>query len=96
MTDNKLSPLEEAVKRAKDRWDDIGEEFSESDFIEGWNAYANYQKHHTKELLDALKEVSPLIDEIILRLPTGKNRNDVCDFNIKIKSIIQKHEGGTH
>jgi hypothetical protein len=52
-------------------------------------------KEYNKVLLEALKDVSPLIDELIFRLPTGKNRTEVCDFNIKIKAAIQKENQQT-
>ena|SRR5690349_19292963 len=42
------------------------------------------------EMFELLEEVSPLIDEIIHRLPTGNGRNEICDFNIKLKSLLTK------
>ena len=39
--------------------------------------------------LEALKEVSPLLDGLINRTPTGKKRNELCDMNIKVKTEIQ-------
>lgn len=41
-------------------------------------------------LLEALIEVSPLIDGLINRTRTGKKRDELCDLNIKVKSAIAK------
>lgn len=45
------------------------------------------------DLYFALKEVSPLIDGLINRTPTGKKRDELCDLNIKVKSALLKATG---
>lgn len=42
------------------------------------------------DLLEALNDVSPLLDGLINRTSTGKKRDELCDLNIKIKSAINK------
>lgn len=43
-----------------------------------------------EELIEALKECSPLIDGLINRTPSGKQRNELTDINIKVKTILEK------
>lgn len=43
------------------------------------------------ELVEALMEVSPLLDGLINRTPTGKQREELCDMNIKVKSALAAH-----
>lgn len=45
-----------------------------------------------EDLLEALKEVSPLLDGLINRTPTGKKREELCDINLQVKSAISKAE----
>lgn len=44
------------------------------------------QKRFTKMLL---KEISPLLDKLILLTPTSEIRNSMCDVSIYIKCIIK-------
>lgn len=44
-----------------------------------------------KMLFDSLAECSPIIDGLINRTPTGKARNELCDLNIKTKTVIEKY-----
>ena len=49
-------------------------------------------KQRNDELVEALEEVSPLIDGLINRTPTGKKRNELCDMNIKVKQALKNNE----
>lgn len=49
-----------------------------------WNSHDNN--------LEILKEMAPLVEELILRLPTGRTRNDVTGFNIKLLNAIANAE----
>lgn len=44
----------------------------------------------SKDLYNALLEVSPLIDGLINRTPSGKQRDELCDMNIKVKTSLSK------
>lgn len=44
----------------------------------------------SKDLLKACKKVSPLLDGLINRTPSGKKRNELCDINILVKTAINK------
>lgn len=38
----------------------------------------------------ALNEVGPLLDGLINRTPSGYKRNELCDLNIKVKTILNQ------
>ena len=45
--------------------------------------------------LEILKEISPFIDELINKTPTGERRNYLTDIKIKLKSAILNNENIT-
>lgn len=42
------------------------------------------------ELLEALQKCSPVIDQLINQTASGTYRNELCDLNILLKTVIQK------
>ena len=49
-----------------------------------------YLRDAAPDLYKALSEVSPLLDGLINRTPTGKKRDELCDLNIKVKAALLK------
>jgi hypothetical protein len=43
-----------------------------------------------KNMYYALKEYSALLDGLINRTPTGKQREELCDMNINVKTILNR------
>lgn len=54
-------------------------------------AYNEYDqlKEENQKLREALRETSPIIDRLINRTPSGKQRNELCDINIKVKTALE-------
>lgn len=56
--------------------------------LSNWNEIIHRVNLH-EELIEALKECSPLIDDLINKTPTSEYRNRLTDINIKLKTYIK-------
>lgn len=69
---------------------DIGRKFDVEQYEEIEEIVRRVNLH--EKLIEALNIVSPVIDGLINRTPTGKQRNELTDINILIKSALLKSD----
>lgn len=88
----KLLSVEELAKKEANKEYESGEKaIGYPPFVKAFIKGHSSRDEEVAELVKALNYCSDILDGLINRTPTGDERNQLCDNNIHIKTLLLKY-----